>query len=292
MNVDFSKIKLKLKECNYCGGSLQIQNWGAMVCDNCNSVAVIEPPTVKELANYYASFLRTYSGGGRSKGSKKRQHKWAEAYLKVVIQYSAEGKDLIDIGPANNPFPILAENHGFKVSVMDFSHPKSLPKSISFIKGSLNSNSKFLLNHFEQYDVVTAWAVIEHCLDIQMAFDTLVQFCKPGGIIILTTPEIGTISEKFGAGRTSWFYPPEHIYLISRKAIKVLFKSRGCEEMLSKKFEYNILRWLLRYGLIVAEGLIGYVLKKIWKDKWVALRSTRLTRSSGITLCVYRKDTK
>jgi hypothetical protein len=76
-------------------------------------------PTDDELKDYYLSFNDDYHGGCRTKGAKKRQIHYAEKYLEIGDRFS-NGKKLIDIGSSNNPFPNIASQNGYKVTVVDY----------------------------------------------------------------------------------------------------------------------------------------------------------------------------
>jgi len=275
--------------CIYCAGKVEAHSWGGTSCTSCGSVMVSDPPTAEELAQFYDGFLDDYHGGGEKSGAARRQLRWAQAYLAAVQQF-ASGGALLDIGPANNPFPNMAKAAGFQVSVMDYKPPTTLAAGIPFIEGSLNQHPDALRDHAAAFDVVTSWAVIEHCLDTHRAVELMAQFCKPGGHIVITTPEIGTIADLYGAGRTPWFYPPEHIFLISRKALRLLFEAQGCELVHARKFEFSLPRWIVRYGIVVAEGAAGLALKSLAPKRWHAMREQRLTKAAGITICVFRKN--
>ena len=276
--------------CQYCDGEVRSEDWGAFTCQSCGSVMVKFPPSRHDLTNFYtAKFLDSYHGGGREHESLKRQSLWGRAYYRELFKISKKGS-LIDIGSANNPFPNIAAQNGFSVTVLDFKKPPLLDHKITFISGSLNEDHKDSYQNIRgKFDVVSSWAVIEHCLYTVQAIEAMISLCKVGGYIILTTPEIGTIAEKYGAGRTPWFYPPEHIYLVSRKALRILFEERGCSYVEGKKFEYNLVRWLFRYGLTATEGIVGIILRIFLPSLWSRLRNIRLTKATGITLIVFKK---
>ena len=206
-------------ECIFCRGHVSLHPWGAE-CMQCGSIQALTRPSAEDLAKFYAGFLETYHGGGRSRGAQRRQGQWAEAYLRAVKRYSS-GRTLLDVGPANNPFPLLASDSGFTVSVLDFRKPANLPDPIEFIPGSLNDVN---LPTTKQFDIVTAWAVLEHCLQPLHAAQMLVEFCKPGGFIAITTPRVESLCSKYGAGRSPWLYPPEHLQVPTSRAVIDVFR--------------------------------------------------------------------
>lgn len=279
-----------MKSCIYCNAEVNTHAWGGAVCVSCGSVMVLEPPTDDQLAKYYDKFLNNYHGGGGVDGASARQLNWAKRYLEIVIKYKQIGS-LIDVGPANNPFPNLALFSGLDVTVMDYKRPTSTNSRIPFIKGCLNvrlENSE-ADKYKDRFDIVTAWAVLEHCKNTKLAIESLVFLSKLGGHIIISTPEVGGISDKFAAGRSAWFYPPEHIFLISRKALIKLFAAQGCELVEARKFEFSSLRWILKYGIFAVECVAGVLLMLFSKQRWLRMRDRRVSKYAGVTMCVFRK---
>jgi 2-polyprenyl-3-methyl-5-hydroxy-6-metoxy-1,4-benzoquinol methylase len=184
------------------------------------------------------------------------------------------------MGCANNPFPNLAARMGYQVTAMDYSRPKDLDTAVRFQQGHLNS--KELLDVDLKFDVVTSWAVIEHVADPDLAFKILAGLLDKGGQLHLTTPEYGTALTRATAGKTRWFYPPEHLHLLSPAAMRILAERHGLLLAEWRHFETNRARWIARYGIGAAESLAGYAAKALNPDQWQKARETRIARFIGI----------
>ena len=271
-------------KCVFCGGAVTLRPWGAE-CTQCASVQALIRPTAEELAKFYAGFLATYHGGGRTRGAHKRQLQWAHAYLRAVRR-QAVGQTLVDVGPANSPFPVLATDCGFAVSAIDFQKPDDLPSTVEFIPGSLNDSNPPTSKRF---DVVTAWAVLEHCLHPLDAASMLVNLCKPGGFIAMTTPRIEELCSKYAAGHSPWLYPPEHLQVPTSRAVTAVFGRLGCSLVAEQRFEFSSFRWTLRYGASAAEVALGMLIRATARNTWLKLRDARATKSVGISLHVFRR---
>lgn len=270
--------------CRICSAGSTADDRGALECSRCRSVIVENVPTQQVLDAFYANYNDRYSGGGSSHGD--NQVRYANAYLKLVKRFSGQGT-LIDIGCANNPFPNLAYQHGFKTTAADFSKPPALDPHVEFRLGHLNSRS--LLADATPFDIVTAWAVIEHVADPELAFQVLSGLVREGGTVFLTTPEIGTWLTHSAPGRTGWFYPPEHLHLLSPTAIKILSDRHDLELIEWGHFELNPVRWLARYGIGFAETVVGTILRKLAPLRWHTLRQARRQKFVGIAYYVLRR---
>lgn len=264
--------------CKLCNGKIsRSDDRGGIECGECHSLFIEEVPTMEALANFYQEFNAHYTGGGSSGG--RNQIRYAREYLRLVKKHTAQGR-LLDMGCANNPFPNVASNDGFDVTAMDYSRPADLDSAVQFEHGHLNSTQ--LLNTDLKFDVVTSWAVIEHVADPDLAFTILAKLLDEKGQLHLTTPEYGTALTRSSAGRTKWFYPPEHLHLISPAAMHSLARRHGLELVEWRHFEISWPRWIARYGIGAAESLTGWIMRKLKHDRWESARHTNTTRFIGI----------
>lgn len=208
--------------CTYCNGAANPFPENGLTCRDCGSVMVANRPTEHELFAFYAEYVDGYHGGGRDGGAVNRQVRWAKAYLRIVRKYS-NGGSLLDVGCANSPFPNLAAGARFMVTATDVHSPPTLEPNVVFVAGSLDFG---LPLEPVTFDAVTCWAVLEHCLKTHAAVIALARMCRPGGHVFLSTPQIGVWADRYGAGRTPWFYPPEHLNLVSVRALRGLIRRR------------------------------------------------------------------
>lgn len=243
-------------------------------------------PSMSDLAEFYARYNDTYTGGGVSEG--RNLQRYAQRYLQLVRRYCETGS-LIDVGSSNNPFPNVAARHGFRTTMLDFERPRSLADGIEYVQGSLNADLPAALS-LQQFDVVTCWAVMEHVPDTQAAAARLASLVKPGGYLVMSTPEAGTALTRHSAGRSPWFYPPEHLTLISPKAFTRVFQPLGLKAITWGRLELSTLRFAARYGVGLAEACAGAALKGLAPAAWHRLRVERKQRFQGVTYFVFRNQ--
>ena len=273
-------------ECRLCGFELIPKHWGGGECSNCNSVSVTEVPTNEELADYYYKFNKSYKGGGSSEG--KNLRRYSNRYLKLVKKYINAGS-LIDIGSSTNPFPSDAANEGFEVTALDYVKPMDISQHVKFVQGSVDDEG--IASQFNNaFDVVTAWAVIEHLPRPRVSAKIIANICRSGGYIFLSTPEIGTNLTNHSVGRSSWFFPPEHLNLISPSAISIIFESHGCTLETWGRLELTPTRFIARYGIGLVETVAGILIKKVMPKKWLSSRDSKTHKFTGITYFVLRKN--
>lgn len=264
--------------CRLCSAPLRPRRWGGAECDDCGSVCASELPTREQLADFYARYAEAYSGGGSSGG--RNLERYARRYLERVDE-TAPGRRLIDVGSASSPFPAAAREAGYEVTVIDVARPPALPGSIRFRAGSLDDGA--LPEGCERaFDVVCAWAVLEHLPRPRHGAALLARLCAPGARLHLSVPEHGSFITDHAIGRSPWFYPPEHLNLPSREAIVSTFEGLGLRCVRAGRFELNAWRHLARYGAGFAEAGVGLLLKTLSPGAWEELRDTRRQVFAGI----------
>jgi SAM-dependent methyltransferase len=275
--------------CPFCGSSANPIARDGAVCSDCHSVFALRLPSDEELAAYYARFNQVYRGGGRSQGAKGRQQRYAARYLSLVTGLpGVAGGRLLDIGSSTSPFPNLAAAAGFDVCVLDYVRPDGLTDGIDFVCGAMDGEAG--LAEPDTYDVVTAFAVIEHCRFPDAAARNMSLCCKPGGHIVLMTPSVGYFSDVHAAGYSPWFNPPEHLHLISPRGMAGMFAAAGVHLVRHGAFEISFVRQAIRWSMGSCEGLGGLGLKTVAPGVWNRLRGSRRSRVQDIRYYIFRKQ--
>jgi hypothetical protein len=274
-----------MRKCIVCETPLFYYNDDGEFCKNCGSVFATNMPTDEELAEYYRNFNIVYHGGGRTNGAENRQFRYAEKYLDIVNKFS-NGKLLIDIGSSNNPFPNIAQSNGYNVTIVDYVKPQNLNTKITFI----NSNIEGLNSMSKDFDIVTAFAIIEHTKDPQLSLHILTNLCKINGIIVIYIPEIGLFADNYSLGTSKWLFPPEHLSLLSKNALIKIMEQNDNKLLYYKRFEINVFRYLIRYGIGITEGTIGYLAKLFFGERvWLKIRQKRKSIYTGLSIFVFTR---
>lgn len=270
--------------CRVCGGSTEVSGWNGATCVSCASISVVTPPSAERLAECYASYS-DYHGGGRRHGARERQKKYAITYLSVVKRFAPDNSTLLDIGSANNPFPNYAAETGYRVTVLDYVRPEGLHSAIAFVQGVAVPTERLR----ERFEVVTAFAMLEHCSDPKTTSTALASYCRPGGTIVIMTPLVGDFWERHSAAHSCWFFPPEHLHLYSKVGIAKLFLEVGCKMIHFRRFEISRLRWFARYGIAAVEGTAGSILRSVAPQLWCRRRAQKKSISQQMAVYVFTK---
>lgn len=87
------------------------------------------------------------------------------------------------------------QNVTYAKSLSEYSRKKKIPKNF--------------------FDVITCFEVVEHIYDINTFIDEIYHYLKPGGLLLLSTPNNNRIQMK-----EKWDYPPVHVYRFAKKILR------------------------------------------------------------------------
>ena len=152
-----------------------------------------------------------------------------------LIRAHARGPRLLDVGCATGFFLEVALEAGFDPAgielspvAIDLAQP-SVRERIT--KGDVNT---VLATHSRQFDVVTAFDIIEHTFDPVSFLDDIARVLLPGGLLVLSTPDTGHWLRLLMRSRWPMLQPDQHMFLFSREAMRTLLVSRGYEPLVVK----------------------------------------------------------
>ena len=77
------------------------------------------------------------------------------------------------------------------------------------------------------FDVVVMFEVIEHLFDPRLVLEQVQRLLRPGGTLVLSTPNFNALS-RFALGN-SWavLSPAEHLYYFTRDSLRALLQAAG-----------------------------------------------------------------
>lgn len=105
------------------------------------------------------------------------------------------------------------------------------------------------------YDAVVLWDVIEHVWSPRDVLATLAGHVRPGGVIAMSTPNIGAIIARTMGRRWAFMTPPEHLCFFDRRTMARLVRGAGLE----------LAGWR-SVGKSVNTGFLVYKLSRVFPD--------------------------
>jgi SAM-dependent methyltransferase len=77
------------------------------------------------------------------------------------------------------------------------------------------------------FDLVTLWDVLEHLADPHAAIAEAARLLRPGGRLVLTTGDVGSLAARVSGGRWHLFTIPEHLFFHTRRSLRTLLAAHG-----------------------------------------------------------------
>ena len=214
-------------------------------CRDCGVVFANPVASDAELHEFYQNYydkgnfaLLGYKELHRSKFAKysdEESHGLA-ANFSYVLDHKKAG-NFLDIGFGLGEPLFLADKFGFQVFGTEYDDD-----AISFVKSHISDGSFHKGDIFdapwqsETFDFIRFWHVIEHVKDPRAYMEKVFKLLKPGGVLMIGTPNISCLAYKVLRGATflSFRIPAivdglEHTVLFSKKTLRNLTNEYGFE---------------------------------------------------------------
>ncbi len=250
-------MKSAQPECNLCGAATLVPEFSRYrICRSCRLVQADGAPSDSELARYYTESFEVnrnnYMQAITRRGN--REVAWLERFV-------PNGK-MLEVGCSWGKFMDVARDRGWKVAGVELSEKSSAwarsELQLDVFTGKLE-DSPFIGSH--AFDLVVSWHVIEHVPD-PLAFLRACRSClRPGGYLVLKTPNVASLVARLNRGAWSWANPVTHLVLFSPKTLKNALEKSGFQmkQVLTRRGDANN-PWLeIARGTAIKLGLHGKV---------------------------------
>lgn len=247
-NVEYSSTKIELQ--------LLPELWE---CKNCKSYFTQNAITEKDSMQLYKN-----SEAGKRWDAQKFDKEKTKYTVEIFKKYLDGGKTVLDIGCNTGEFLDFAKANGAKTYGFEYS-----TKSIDLCAKKGHIMLENLTYKETQFDVITAFDLVEHLYDTNEFFNNVNKLLKPNGKLIIFTGDIECWA--FSKCKGKWWYLnyPEHVIFISSYYYKYILENFSLEKTYhtynNKYFKnlnftsaaiYNYTKMLgLRKGLRPYEGL-------------------------------------
>jgi SAM-dependent methyltransferase len=148
--------------------------------------------------------------------------------IKTLLRHVPEAttKSLFEIGCAYGFFLSVAREHFKSVAGIDISRDAA-----TYAAGTLKL--PVTAGDFSEYefgakpDVICLWDTIEHLQRPDLYLEKSARHLPPGGIIALTTGDIGSLVARWRGHRWRQIHPPTHLHYFSKATLTRLLEKYG-----------------------------------------------------------------
>jgi len=214
-------------------------------CSACGLVFLNPRPEAAEMQGFYDE---DYYGGEDRKfrsGLETLRRLFARARARRAGRYFPSSGKVLDVGCGQGTFLQLMQGKGWKgygTELSSGSASRALQAGLSVSVGEIREN-QFPPDFF---DLITFWQVLEHLRDPSAVLRRIRPLLKRGGIVAVSTPNVGSLQAKvFGE---DWFHldAPRHLFLFSPRTLGKFMAAHGFRLLALSHFfwEQNPYGWL------------------------------------------------
>jgi SAM-dependent methyltransferase len=198
-------------------------------CRHCGLERTTPRPTPDSIGVYYPADYGPYQPEAiTGTGSKKVAKNWLRGILGLrsrTLPPVLPGR-MLEVGCSTGNYMEEARSAGWDVEGIEFSSDAAAvarSKGFAVHIGAIEQVESFR----RDYDVITAWMVLEHLHEPVTALRKLRSWIKPGGYLVALVPSAESLSRTMFGARSYDLQLPTHLYHYTPKTIGILLDKAG-----------------------------------------------------------------
>jgi 2-polyprenyl-3-methyl-5-hydroxy-6-metoxy-1,4-benzoquinol methylase len=199
-------------------------------CGACGAQVLLPLPTAEELRGIYGpEYYRAWGMAERETREAAEMKRRTFGWRMDELERFVSGGRILDVGTASGFLLEVARERGFEPFGVELSE-----YAAGIAKGKFGEeriwNGTLETAPFERgsFAAVTMCDLLEHVTDPVATLAAAGGFLRPGGVILVMTPNTGSISRRV-MGRRWAHYKAEHLFYINRGAMEHLARKTGME---------------------------------------------------------------
>lgn len=222
---------MKRAVCLVCGSCYRVSELpGLLKCNKCSFTSADVDLSVDELRRLYTAkyfFGEEYKDYISDRAVIEKQFRLR---LHKLLNHTPEPQrsHLFEIGCAYGFFLNVAREHFTTVEGIDISDD-----AIRYARQNLDlpvlAGDYLTHEHKQAPDVVCLWDTIEHLDRPDLYIEKAAAALKPGGVIAITTGDIGSVVARWRGAKWRQIHPPTHLHYFSRATLEALLNRNSME---------------------------------------------------------------
>lgn len=206
----------------------QVSTYNVVRCRKCGFVQVSDHPGGSELHTLYSE---KYFQRGKYVKDKAIENVCRRRINWLINNGVKNTAKVLDVGCATGDFIGSAKSH-FEMWGVDISEyavaiaKEQNPDVAEHISCSMVEDIRF---EDEFFDAIVLWDALEHIRDPLSVISNLTRHLKPGGILAISTPNIGSTVAKLMGRYWALMTVPEHLSFFDYNTLKILTEKVGLE---------------------------------------------------------------
>lgn len=213
------------------------------VCRKCRFVFDTRIPSTEELVEFYKRY--NYSS------IKPISSATVASFTRLLDQFEKLRKNgsILDIGCGQGDFLVAAKTAGWDTYGTEYSAAAAnilRSRNIKVHEGPIQ-NAMF---GDRQFDVITAFEVIEHINSPREFFATVYSKLRPGGMFYCTTPNFDALLRYFEKDRFQIICYPEHISFYTSRSLRFISECTGfkIKKLVTENIDIGRLKRVIKRG--------------------------------------------
>jgi len=216
-------LRCRLCSADDLGLHFEVRGFTLDRCARCGFVQVREQPTAADLEALYGEGFFAKSKYEDEFALRRENERRLELLERAGVP---AGGRVLDAGCATGDFlSIAGERYDmWGLDVSEFATAAARTKNPRFadqIRTGFIEDQRFAPDFF---DAIVMWDVVEHIWDPRPVLHRLVGHLRPGGSLLLSTPDIGAATARILRRRWAFMTPPEHLGFFNAGSLHFLLE--------------------------------------------------------------------
>lgn len=191
-------------------------NYSLLYCKNCENGFTYPQPTKEELDDLYSTNTYRTETGQRFNIYIEKFVNWTveRRCREITASYKKPGK-ILDVGCGRGLLLSHMKRNGWQVNGIEYND-----ETASYANQQYNVNVTTTTDYPpNSFDIITITHVLEHLNNPLEMLNEYYKLLKPGGLLIVSTPNLNSLQAKFG--QRMWFHldMPHHLFHFSEKSL-------------------------------------------------------------------------
>lgn len=217
--------------CGAPGARSKLRTGGVEIleCSSCGLASWRRPPSHRPETVYDAAY---FSGASADRGYDDYGN--LEPSLRLTfarrlsrMPHPSPGSRLLDVGAAYGFALEEARRAGWKAVGLEISAVAARRAGELATGRLVLADASAVPFAGDAFDAVTLWDVLEHLPEPHAVLTEVARILRPGGRLVLTTGDVGSLAARFSGSRWHLYTIPEHLFFYTRKSLRILLEAHG-----------------------------------------------------------------
>jgi len=219
---------------------LTLPHTGVQLCTNASCELMFAFPQLspEQLDAAYRRFYYPASHGEPAPYENTPEEILRHTFAEATSMFGLlEGKTLLDFGCGVGGLCGIAREYGLKTTGIE---PDPFARQRAKDDGSLKVYASVdelrAANPEPVFDIITMWDVIEHLREPWKELTQLSSLLRPGGRLLLSTPNAGSLRARLQRQRWENIVNPTHFYYFTQRSLRLALKRGGISDITEWRF--------------------------------------------------------